>query len=1233
MSTASRVQHRQQCISFGGTLALVLGILLLAACGGQAQRDARTADAELVKTEHEACAHGCVHGHGLHGHGAPADHVQGDAPPAVNPVPAVMPPLSKVAAPQVPEFSQRNRDLAAAIAAGQPLTITVGGEERQYLFRPDNIGGEDFRIAIGVDTEMAAEYQVYNGRELLDNGELGDGASLALVNDALALAYEGADANYLIRQERDGRLLSHQLGGAELTCDCAPGRHVAGLHEAADSERPPPEEAVVEAAVTPPTAVVEVDHPFFRLGPQYDASLVDLPILWVSGKSQTGNTADLSATAAEYFTIFARHRSTYEYQLGLRPYLMEIILIPSESSEPEPQYTGTYDSPNVVAEDLDTLYNWVTVHRSQATYGWGHVAGWVNVEGSTSTRGWAWVGEGTTYVAYGHNKYGMSVNERGFDWRCINHEMGHNVGSYHTSGGIMNSNISNPTHTFFTIVSGTYTAAKSIYDHMSAHPTALSKQYGPAAMRNPEEMPFALDDAAIVTAVNTPVTFSPLANDLVSPSNTGAVNTLTLVETGMVYPPGAGSVAISGNDLVFTPATDFTGQVWFNYTIRGDVGNGGAGWLHAADVIVTVGGDSTAPTQTPTLQLVDDYVATDLTSDVRVNPLLNDVATGRLSMGDIDALNLIDGTAQSYSQGSFHLTGASVITGNGSLALETRIVTDNASSSTAYNGYVVYTPAQNEVSEVVIQYTAQDGTGASGSAYIYMGAGQAPVITTQPVGGYVIGGTDFALSVTASGVPAPSYQWRLDGVDIPGAVTATYTITAADAADAGSYTVVASNFSGSDTSDPAVVTVNPAPVVTIDNPSVAVNLVNRTNRLHLEATVTDQVLPPAGALTQTWSQVSGPASAVFADASAEDTTVTFPADGSYVLQLEATDGEATTTVERYVEVGAANAVAPGTGVEREYYGGISGTAVSALTSSAAFINGTPDSVTILDTLFEAPSSAGDSYGQRVRGYFVPSQTGNHIFVIASDDNGELWLSTDADEANKVLIANVPGYTGSRAWTKYPSQTSSPISLVAGQAYYIEALMKEGTGGDNLAVGVTHPDATVERPILAAHLALPDAVLFDHQTPELSNLAATPSADTASLSATASDDGLPDPPAALSLSWSKVSGDGTVAFVDATAAGTTATFSAAGAYVLRLTATDGDAIVSADVNVTISAAGTRSIGVVISNAGSYPAVTITIDPGTAGETADLQLDASGALFDALDANADHVLTFIETGAGG
>jgi hypothetical protein len=76
-----------------------------------------------------------------------------------------------------------------------------------------------------------------------------------------------------------------------------------------------------------------------------------------------------------------------------------------------------------------------------------------------------------------------------------------------------------------------------------------------------------------------------------------------------------------------------------------------------------------------------------------------------------------------------------------------------------------------------------------------------PVITIQPTGGSLSAGQSVALSVAATG--ATSYQWYLNGVAVPGATGSTLNLPSVQAANAGAYTVVASNGAGSVTSSTA----------------------------------------------------------------------------------------------------------------------------------------------------------------------------------------------------------------------------------------------------------------------------------------------------------------------------------------------------------------------------------------------------------------------------------------------
>ena len=75
-----------------------------------------------------------------------------------------------------------------------------------------------------------------------------------------------------------------------------------------------------------------------------------------------------------------------------------------------------------------------------------------------------------------------------------------------------------------------------------------------------------------------------------------------------------------------------------------------------------------------------------------------------------------------------------------------------------------------------------------------------------------------------------------------------------------------------------------------------------------------------------------------------------------------------------------------------------------------------------------------------------------------------------------------------------------------------------------------------------------------------------------LDATVTDDGLPDPPHAVTTTWTKQSGPGTVNFGNASAVDTTATFSAAGTYVLRLTANDSALQSYNELTVIVNAVG-------------------------------------------------------------
>ena len=98
----------------------------------------------------------------------------------------------------------------------------------------------------------------------------------------------------------------------------------------------------------------------------------------------------------------------------------------------------------------------------------------------------------------------------------------------------------------------------------------------------------------------------------------------------------------------------------------------------------------------------------------------------------------------------------------------------------------------------------------------------APGIVTPPASQAVTTGAAVTFSVSASGTAPLSYQWRRNGVAIPGATAASLSFAAVTVSEAGNYSVVVSNQAGAATSPAAVLTVYALPVFTVQPVSRAV---------------------------------------------------------------------------------------------------------------------------------------------------------------------------------------------------------------------------------------------------------------------------------------------------------------------------------------------------------------------------------------------------------------------------
>ncbi len=171
------------------------------------------------------------------------------------------------------------------------------------------------------------------------------------------------------------------------------------------------------------------------------------------------------------------------------------------------------------------------------------------------------------------------------------------------------------------------------------------------------------------------------------------------------------------------------------------------------------------------------------------------------------------------------------------------------------------------------------------------------------------------------------------------------------------------------------------------------------------------------------------------------------------------------------------------------------------------------------------------------------------------------------------------------WTNHNSttNTSAAVGLTAGAMYAIRIEYTEATGDATARLRWAYPGQSTQ--VIPESRLYPDA-LPTNQAPTVNagNDQTITLPSTASLTGTATDDGLPSPPATLTTTWSTVSGPGTVTFSAPSALATTATFSVAGPYVLRLTASDGTLTTTDDVSITVNPVGNHAPTV---NAGNDP----------------------------------------------
>jgi hypothetical protein len=390
----------------------------------------------------------------------------------------------------------------------------------------------------------------------------------------------------------------------------------------------------------------------------------------------------------------------------------------------------------------------------------------------------------------------------------------------------------------------------------------------------------------------------------------------------------------------------------------------------------------------------------------------------------------------------------------------------------------------------------------------------------------------------------------------------------------------------------------------------------------LAGSVSDDGLPnPPGAVTVTWTKVSGPGAVTFANPNAASTTATFGVVGDYVLRLTAGDGDMQARDD--VSVTVTEAV-PGGGVALDVPVA-AGTDDAEERSASVSTSGTDLEMVVDGTTVQ-------TVGLRFAGVTVPAgATITKAYVQFSTDEAAT-LTTNLTVAGQAAD-NPPGFTtvskniSSRsrtaatvAWTPtaWPTAGARGVDQQTPDLAPIvqEIVSRPGWADGNALVVVVTGSGTrtasasergaAKAPVL--HLEYGSA-----PSPGPTNVAPTVSAGPdvavtlpgeASLAGSVSDDGLPNPPGAVTAAWTTVSGPGPVVFADAAAASTTATFSAAGDYVLRLTGDDGALRAADEVTVTVFDDGTEPTNAPPAvGAGNDVSVTLPGSASLAGSVSD------------------------------
>ncbi|HEX3153308.1 MAG TPA: Ig-like domain-containing protein, partial [Candidatus Angelobacter sp.] len=386
---------------------------------------------------------------------------------------------------------------------------------------------------------------------------------------------------------------------------------------------------------------------------------------------------------------------------------------------------------------------------------------------------------------------------------------------------------------------------------------------------------------------------------------------------------------------------------------------------------------------------------------------------------------------------------------------------------------------------------------------------------------------------------------------------------------------------------------NTAPVV---NAGTNQTITLPTNSATLSGTATDDGLPN-GTLTTTWTQVSGPVQAAIANPNQLATVVSFTQPGSYVFKLSATDSVLTTSANVTITVNQQN-LAPSISISVDSTVitqpantiHVTGTVTddgfptgSTLTAQWTEVSG-PATAT-----FSNPNSPNTSIALSAAGTYVlklsasdsqlTSSVNVTIIVNPPAPNQAPTVNIVASQTLITLPSNVVTLSGkisddglplgapiTTAWSQVsgplpvtfstPAGSSTQVGFPAAGTYVLQlaASDSELTGTATISITVNSV-GTNQAPTVA--------IIADHTSITLPTNLVT-------LNGVINDDGLPN--GTIATQWAQISGPSAVNITQVTSTSVKVAFPAAGVYVIKLTANDGQLSSEATITITVTTSG-------------------------------------------------------------